>query len=81
MPAKAPTVNAKYMEPGKEDSERTCKAAAVKAPIPIRPSRAMFTTPERSHTMPPAAVIKMGETTINVEGTSPRIMSIIFPPV
>ena len=58
-------------------SSSTWVAAAENAPMAINPSRAMFTTPERSQIMPPAAVIRMGDTIINTDGIIPRILVIL----
>jgi hypothetical protein len=56
------------MERAKPLSSNEWVAAAVMAPIAMSPSRAMFTTPERSQIMPPAAAIRIGATIMRAEG-------------
>ena len=57
-------------------SIRTWDAAAVQAPMDIKPSRAMLTTPLFSQIIPPMAVMRIGATIMRTEGSIPIIILI-----
>jgi hypothetical protein len=68
-PITAASTKARGMEKPMVVSRSTWVVAAVMAPMAMRPSRAMFTTPALSQIIPPVAAMSMGATIIKVEGS------------